>query len=566
MSCSTSQIEGAGGIEIQRPIRVQIEHCCAFDCRAESSGGFIEGWTNDNLMNVIIQGVSAASCVSPKYYGGGICFVGKNFKLGDPPININDANFTTCSSKLYGSSIMMHTTNTVIRRVITSANSGTYGISMYWEPLIMNLTDCICVNASNQISVCIVRNGPTINIQSCLFFNVIGPQVYSGPGTIRVKNCGFSANSFPSSSNVIDDGGNYYGIVISIIPKTQCSRHWSIPSGIPDQPCPTQSHSPVITPKPSKTPTLSSNFQHSRFFVPTSFLTRSLKFIQSDDRKQTNSYVSSLTPIATHPLMFSEDLISFQALEKSFHFIPSTIVPQSHRQFNSPHFLPVSDSFTSSINVPLSSSFAVSHLLIISFVSDHASQFCHDSIPWNDSMVFQNVDSQNFRDSDSDLNSSIHLNETVGCDISIALFMTQSVENSKSSSASQGGRLPTVFHHSASYASSHSGDNANAELGGATSSLGIVLGTIFASLFCLASGIMAIVIYRRHLRMQESDGMEEADGICLPMDSNNVLADPDSGLATGSNALSDSGTSTTTSADDLSMDTLCDAFPASEIG
>jgi hypothetical protein len=59
--------------------------------------------------------------------------------------------------------------------------------------------------------------------------------------------------------------------------------------------------------------------------------------------------------------------------------------------------------------------------------------------------------------------------------------------------------------------------------------------------------------------------MEEADGISLPMDLNNVLADPDSGLATGSNALSDSGTATTTAADELNIDILCDAVPALEL-
>jgi hypothetical protein len=316
-----------------------------------------------------------------------------------------------------------------------------------------------------------------------------------------------------------------------------------------------------------------------------------MKFLPSGHRKQTNSYVSSLALIASHPLMFSDDLISFQALEKSFHFIPSTIITQSHQQFDSSHSLQFSDIFTSSINVLLSSSFAVSPLFIISFVPYLASQFCHDSIPWNDSMVFQNIDSRNFRYSDFD--SSIHLNETIGCDVSIALFVTQPFENSKISSSCQIGLLSTVFDHSQSYSSSHSvvfisvnskspplytidsfqsntrseigGENANAKLDETIPSLAITLGIIFASLLFLAIAIIVAVIHQRRSRMEYRDPAEEASPMSLSMDVNDIVVDFNNDFATCSNALTSSGTGSAIAADEPNMDMPFDAVPTSEL-
>jgi hypothetical protein len=212
----------SGGIEFRTVTEVRIERTCAVGCVAGAFGGFISGWDMASA-GLRVEGVCALSCCAPQFYGGGISYNGLARDRKSTEIEIIDANFTSCMSGSYGSSILIATENAALRRIVTSANLGPWGISMYYLSFVMEIVDSIVVDAPDQMAVCIVPDGPRIEIDRCLFSNAGGPQVYEPPGTIRVRNCRFSVLAFPSQASVYDDGGNSYGTEIALRTDWMCT-------------------------------------------------------------------------------------------------------------------------------------------------------------------------------------------------------------------------------------------------------------------------------------------------------------------------------------------------------
>jgi hypothetical protein len=534
VSCSSTLIEeSSGGIEFSGLKQVTIRYCCAFDCHAYSSGGFIEGWTMIDPSRLTIDGVSAASCVARKYYGGGICFVSLNSKSDGPPINIIDANFTGCSSTSHGCAIMIHTENAALRRVITSANSGSSGISMYWKSFVMEVRDSIFVNASNQYSICITRSGPTVDIENCLFSNILGPSLNIATGTIRVRNSGFSAFSFPSSSNVLDDGGNYYGITISINPESGCPRNWSIQPDIPAPLCLTQSPFPILTQTSSACS--SSAFQASEIAV-----SRELKW--SIALRATASELESSKPTEGSSFVFSEGWNSSGMVKNSIPIILSSTVLQYSGRADPSDSLQLSKSFTTSITFPfsLSLSFSMSAFLIVSLIPHDTSAFFINVTLENDSMAFEEPDlcsssvSLHSRGFDSFVSGlSASFGETIVPSGSAVLFTIPLFENTDLFPSDV--RWPTTG-ESGIESGSGSGSGIR-ELGKAGTSLTIIFGIIGATLLLIAIAVTVIVIYRCRSRMKFSEEEEMSVQTSFPTDFNAIFAEYEDGFATYLNAM-----------------------------